>query len=171
MVQSFVWSFSSHSWMHFCYFVIISPLKRAYPFICLFAQGHFVPSLVWNGLVVMEKKILKILKKDSNFSPPWKGRGRFQESPSPKHALCQVCKLVEICPVILEEKMKKWNVYIIDDTNDNDDGQQTNFDQFLTPPPPANEVWGEDTCILISVCLSVCLSFPRLWTWFFPRML
>ena len=50
-----------NSWMYFCYFIIISPWKRAGFFIediwIPFTQGGFEPRLVEIGSVVLEKKI------------------------------------------------------------------------------------------------------------------
>ena len=48
--------------MYFCYFVIISPWKKAEPFIwkknwVLSTLGCFVPSLIEIGPVVLEKKM------------------------------------------------------------------------------------------------------------------
>jgi hypothetical protein len=45
--------------LHFCIFVIISPLKWTWPFRIPFTQIWFVPSLIEIGLLVLEKKILK----------------------------------------------------------------------------------------------------------------
>jgi hypothetical protein len=40
---------------NFCIFMIISPLKRTWPFKIPFSQGWFVPSLIKIGLLVQEK--------------------------------------------------------------------------------------------------------------------
>ena len=86
--------------MYFRYLVIISPWKRAEPFIWMnlnpFSQGCFVPSLVEIGPGVLEKKILNFVNVFSlfdNYLLLEKGgvlHLNKLESPSPKDALCQV---------------------------------------------------------------------------------
>ena len=68
--------------MYFRYFIIISPWKRAGSFIWTnlnpYTQGCFVPSLVENGSVVLEKKIFKscqLIFIIFQLSPLWDGRG------------------------------------------------------------------------------------------------
>ena len=60
--------------MYFCYFVIISHWKRAWPFI--FTQGCLVPSLVEIGPVVLEKKfffkISSVYFRYLVITTPWK---------------------------------------------------------------------------------------------------
>ena len=70
--------------MHYHYFIIISPLKRAGPFIWKtwipFTQGCFVPSLVEIGPVVLEKKILTFSSMYFHYFiiiSPWKKAGPF----------------------------------------------------------------------------------------------
>ena len=59
-------------------------------------------------------------------SPLGKGRGpSFEQTWIPLIHGCFVPSLVEICPVVLEKKMKMWKIY---DNDNNDDGQRTNFD-------------------------------------------
>ena len=86
--------------MYFRYFVII-PLGRRcgslFEETCIpFTQGCFVSSLVEIGLVVLEKKIFKVHQCNfviSLYSPLGKERTFYLnklESPSPRHAMCQV---------------------------------------------------------------------------------
>ena len=84
--------------MYFRYFVIISPLKRAGPFIWKtwipFTQGCFVPSLVEIGSVVLKKKIFKFVNVFSlfrNYLPFGEEMTlhlNILDSPWPKEALC-----------------------------------------------------------------------------------
>ena len=56
--------------MYFCYLVIFSPWKRAWPLFeqtCIsFTKGCFVPSFVENGPVVLEKKMWKVYDNNNN---------------------------------------------------------------------------------------------------------
>ena len=86
--------------MYFRYFVIISPWKRAVPFIWtnsnLFIQGCFVPILVENGSVILEKKFfhfVNVFTLFRNYLPLEKGGALHLnklESPSLRNTLCQV---------------------------------------------------------------------------------
>jgi hypothetical protein len=80
----------------FYIFVIISPLKRTWPFIFPSLNNNFVPRLNEFGLLVLEKKIFKNVQ--CNFTllllPPL-GEGlppSFEQTwfPHPKNDLCQV---------------------------------------------------------------------------------
>jgi hypothetical protein len=72
--------------VYFFSFAIISPWRRAFPFICtnlnLLPQGWFVPSLVKIGPMVLEKKIFKWPYTIFTFlwlSPFWRGPGHLFE--------------------------------------------------------------------------------------------
>ena len=81
-------------------------------------QGCFVPSLVEIGAVVLEEKILKHSSMYFRYFvifSPWKRAWSFtsfwkSKFPLPKDALCRIwLKLVQY--VVLEKKMKMWEVY------------------------------------------------------------
>ena len=111
--------------MYFCYFVIFSPWKMVGPLIWTdlspyyprihwffiwtnFTQGCFVPSLVEIGLVVLEKKILKMRQcifAISLLSPLGKEqRPSFEQTWIPYIQGCIESSLVEIGPVVLQKK-------------------------------------------------------------------
>ena len=77
-----------------------------------------------------------------NYLPLLKGRGpSFEQTRIPITQEYFVPSLVEIGPVVLEKKMKMWKVYnnakFVNDNNDDNDGQRTNFDQKSSLEPLA----------------------------------
>ena len=99
--------------MYFCYFVIISPCKRLWPFIWRnwipFTQGCFVPSFVEIGSVVLEKIFRQCNFAISLLSPLEKGRGiSFEQTWFPFTQASYKPILVEIGTVVLEMKKKIW---------------------------------------------------------------
>ena len=87
--------------MYYCFFVSISPWKRAGPFIwtiwILFTQRCIVPSLVEIGQVVLERKIffnfVNVFSLFGNYHPLIKGGVLYLnklESSSPNNALYKV---------------------------------------------------------------------------------
>ena len=92
--------------MYFCDFVIISPWKRAWPFIkktwIPFIQGRFMPSLAEIGRVVQERRFRQCIF-------PWKRKGPFTRiNFNPLHPRKLCVKLVEIGPVVVEKKIFKF---------------------------------------------------------------
>ena len=66
------------------------------------------------------------------------GRGpSFDQTWIPFTQGCFVPTLVEISPVVLEEKIQMWNVYDNDDNDNDNDRQRTNFDQKNSLEPSA----------------------------------
>ena len=102
--------------MHYRYFVVISPWKRAWPFMSQLRslhQGCFV--LVWLKLAqwFLRKRFLNFVYESSLFRSylPWKRAWSFlwkTEIPFTKG--CFVPSLVEIGPVVLEKMMKMWSL-------------------------------------------------------------
>ena len=80
-----------------------------------FTQGHFMPSLVEIGPVVLEKKIFKrcqFIFSISQLSHLWERSGHsFEQTWIPFTQEYFVPSMVEIGPVVLEKKMKMWKVY------------------------------------------------------------
>ena len=75
--------------------------------------------------------LIKEKKKKSFILWEWNGSS-FEQTWIPFTQGCFVPKLVEIGSVVLEKKVKMWNIY----ANANDkDGQQTNFDQKRSLEP------------------------------------
>ena len=142
------WNWSSGSWeedfflissMHFRYFIIIFPWKRAGPFIRTnLGSGSLHPrmhcaKLGWNWSDVLYLYVyLMCLLIVCYVSMPAVCKVRFIQ--------CFVPRWVEI---VLEKKMKMWKVYDNnndangDNNDDNDDGQRTNFDQKSSLEPSA----------------------------------
>ena len=128
--------------MHFCYFTIHLPSKRAWHFIWInlniLTQGCFVSSSVKIGSVVFEKKTLKFRKCVFCYKvmiSPWKRAWPFIW-PRLKSITkeCFVSYLVKIGLVVLDKKKKMWNVY---DKDDVDDGQKANCNQKSSLEPLA----------------------------------
>ena len=107
--------------MYFPYFIIISPWKRAWPFIWTNLNPHHprMPclSLVEIGPVVLEKKIFKFSQCTfaiSLLSPIRKGRGTsFEQIWITFTQGCFVSRFVEIGPVVLKKKMFKVCICIL----------------------------------------------------------
>ena len=95
--------------MNFCYFMIISPWKRAWSFIWAIwiplIQGCFVPSLV-----DINTMVLQIPSTYFCYFVNLKGVV-FEQTWIPFTKGCFVPSLVEISPVVLEKKIKMWKVY------------------------------------------------------------
>ena len=77
----------------------------------IFTHGCFVLSLVINGPVVLEKKILKssqCIFAISQLSPLWEGRGpSFEQTKIPFTQECLVPSLVKVGPMVLEKHIFK----------------------------------------------------------------
>ena len=63
LFEKFGWNwFYRRRFLNFCYFVIISPWKRAGPFVWInFTKGWFVLSIIEIGWLVLERKIFKLV--------------------------------------------------------------------------------------------------------------
>ena len=96
--------------MYFRYFVIISPWKRAWPFIWtnldLLHTRMFCAKCFW-------RRFLNFINVFSLLSPPGKGPDlSFEQTSIPFAQECFVPSLVEICRVILEKKKEMWKIYV-----------------------------------------------------------
>ena len=116
---------------NYYYFIIISPLVRTWPSFeqtwIPFTKGYLCPSLVEIGPVVLEKKIFKrcqFILIISKLSPLWEGLGlSFEQTWIPFTKGYFVPISVEICPVVLEKKVKMWKIYRRTDSQTVDRGQ------------------------------------------------
>ena len=125
--------------MYFCFFVVISPWIRIWPFnwtnlnLLHPCQGCFVPSLVKIGPVVLFKKKIFLISYKNVFwlfviISPWKRAGSFiWTNLNPLHPRMLWPSLVDIGLVILEKTMKMWQVCA--NNNDDNDRHRINFDQ------------------------------------------
>ena len=106
----------------FYLYTIISPWKRAWPFVwtdigSLYPRRlcHQFVSLVEIGPVVLEKKmfIFRQCILAISISPPLgKGRGpSFEQTLHPQHPRMLCAKLVEIGWMVREKKVNMWKVY------------------------------------------------------------
>ena len=124
--------------MYFCYFIIISPWKRAGPFIWTNLNSPHPKILCakigWNWMGGSgEKDFLKFVNTFllfHNYLPPWKRVGPFVWTKLNHFTQWYfVPSSVEIDPVVLEKRMKMWKV------NRQTDGQwTTGFIRFLYLP-------------------------------------
>ena len=139
--------------MYFHYFLIISPWKRAGPFIWTNLNPLHPRMLCakfgWNWLSGSGEETFLILSMYFHYFiiiSPLKRTGPFNwKTWIPFTQGCFVPSLVEIDPVVLEKKMKMWKVYDDDDddnddNNANDDGQRTHFDQKSSLEPSASKL-------------------------------
>ena len=112
--------------MYFCYLVIISPWKRAWPFIWtnlnpLHPRMHCA-KFGWNWPSGSREEFFFILSMYFCYLviiSPWKRTGPFigtNLNPFYRKMLFAKCGWLKIGPVVLEKKMKMWKVY---DNNNN----------------------------------------------------
>ena len=125
-----------------------------------FTQGWFVRSLVEIDPVVLGKEIFLILSLYFRYFliiSLGKGRGpSFEQTWIPFTQGCFVPSLVEIGSMVLEKKMKIWNVY--DNANNDDDD---NDDKRLT----TDKFWSEKLCLLIGRHFSFMSRLRMVYLW------
>ena len=118
--------------MHFCYFIIISPWERAWPFIWI-NLNPLHPKMLsakfgWNWPSGSGGEDFKISLMHFAFHnviiSPWKRVWPFTLFTQG----CFESSMDEIGPAVLEKKKKMWKCDGNDDNN-NEDGQQTYCDQ------------------------------------------
>ena len=114
--------------MYFCHFNKISLLKRVRPIIWTLELPSPKDVLLYLVEILKENIFKNFVNVFSLLSLLGKGQGTsFKQTWILSTQECFVSSLVQISPVVLEQKKKMWKVYNNDNNNDN--RQQTNCDQ------------------------------------------